>query len=124
MIELQIWVISSNMLAGIDVTKAITPDMDANSIGGTVNLRLQEAPEDLRFDFLMEGSYNTQDETADNYQIWGSVSNRFLKNKLGVFVQLNANRSNGGGDYSQAGYGIQNVTDEVLPHGEESVCNE
>ena len=34
--------ISSNMLAGIDVTKAITPDMDANSIGGTVNLRLQE----------------------------------------------------------------------------------
>ena len=66
----------------------------------------------------MEGSYNTQDETADNYQIWGSVSNRFLKNKLGVFVQLNANRSNGGGDYSQAGYGIQNVTDEVLPYGE------
>ena len=110
--------ISSNMLAGIDVTKAITPDMDANAIGGTVNLRLQEAPEDLRFDFLMEGSYNTQDETADNYQIWGSVSNRFLKNKLGVFVQLNANRSNGGGDYSQAGYSIQNVTDEVLPYGE------
>jgi hypothetical protein len=110
--------ISSNMLAGIDVTKAITPDMDANAIGGTVNLRLQEAPEDLRFDFLMEGSYNTQDETADNYQIWGSVSNRFLKNKLGVFVQLNANRSNGGGDYSQAQYGIQNVTDEVLPYGE------
>ena len=110
--------ISSNMLAGIDVTKAITPDMDANAIGGTVNLRLQEAPEDLRFDFLMEGSYNTQDETADNYQIWGSVSNRFLKNKLGVFVQLNANRSNGGEDYSQAEYSIQNVTDEVLPYGE------
>ena len=83
--------ISSNMLAGIDVTKAITPDMDANAIGGTVNLRLQEAPEDLRFDFLMEGSYNTQDETADNYQIWGSVSNRFFDKKLGVFVQLNTN---------------------------------
>ncbi len=110
--------ISSNMLAGIDVTKAITPDMDANAIGGTVNLRLQEAPENLRFDFLMEGSYNTQDETADNYQIWGSVSNRFLKNKLGVFVQLNTNKSNGGGDYSQAGYTIQNVTDEILPYGE------
>ena len=110
--------ISSNMLAGIDVTKAITPDMDANAIGGTVNLRLQEAPEDLRFDFLMEGSYNTQDETADNYQIWGSVSNRFFDKKLGVFVQLNTNKSNGGGDYSQAGYTIQNITDEILPYGE------
>ena len=110
--------ISSNMLAGIDVTKAITPDMDANAIGGTVNLRLQEAPEDLRFDFLMEGSYNTQDETADNYQIWGSVSNRFFNKKLGVFVQLNTNKSNGGGDYSQAGYTIQNITDEILPYGE------
>ncbi len=33
--------ISSNMLSGIEVIKAITPDMDANAIGGVVNLRLR-----------------------------------------------------------------------------------
>ena len=31
-------VISSNQLAGLEVTKALTPDMDADAIGGTVNL--------------------------------------------------------------------------------------
>jgi TonB-dependent receptor len=36
--------ISSNLLSGIEVIKAITPDMDANALGGVVNLRLREAP--------------------------------------------------------------------------------
>lgn len=31
-------VISSNQLAGLEVTKALTPNMDADAIGGTVNL--------------------------------------------------------------------------------------
>jgi hypothetical protein len=36
--------ISSNMLSGIEVIKALTADMDANTDGGVVNLRLREAP--------------------------------------------------------------------------------
>ena len=36
-------VISAAQLAGIEVTKVITPDMDANSIGGTVNLKTRSA---------------------------------------------------------------------------------
>ena len=36
--------ISSNMLGGIKVTKAITPDMDAAVIGGVVDFRLRKAP--------------------------------------------------------------------------------
>lgn len=110
--------ISSNMLSGIDVTKAVTPDMDANSIGGVVNLRLQEAPEDFHFDVMAQGGYNTQDETADNYQVWASVSNRFLNNKLGAFLQFNARRENSGQDYSQAGFVITNPTSDIPPYGE------
>ena len=41
--------ISSNMLSGIEVIKAITPDMDANTVGGVVNLRLASAPHWLAF---------------------------------------------------------------------------
>jgi TonB-dependent receptor len=98
--------ISSNMLAGIEVTKAVTPDMDANSIGGVVNLRLREAPRDWHFDILSQGSYNTQNRTypGENYQMWMSVSNRFLDERLGVFLQGNAYRQDAGPDIGNAIY--------------------
>jgi hypothetical protein len=98
--------ISSNMLAGIEVTKAMTPDMDANSIGGVVNLRLREAPIDWHFDILSQGSYNTQNRTypGENYQLWMSVSNRFLDERLGVFLQGNAYRQDSGPDIGNAVY--------------------
>ena len=94
--------ISSNMLSGIDVTKASTPEMDASAIGGTVNLRLKEADEGFHSDFMLQGGYNTQDHTAANYQLWGSASNRFFDNKLGAFFQVNASKVNGGGDVGSA----------------------
>ncbi len=96
--------ISSNLLSGVEVTKAVTPDMDHNTIGGTVNLKLREAPEDLHFDFLGQGGYNTHDDTYNNYQFWASISNRFLDNKLGVFIQANTSKSDGGQDFAQAGF--------------------
>ncbi len=98
--------ISSNLLSGIEVIKALTPDMDANAIGGVVNLRLREAPSDLHFDIFAQGNYNTLDKTSDNYKTWLSVSNRFLDDKLGVFVQANADRANIGQDVASASFGI------------------
>jgi len=94
--------ISSNMLSGIEVTKAVTPDMDANAIGGVVNLRLQEAPEEFHSDVMLEGSYNTQDQTSSNYKAWASVSDRFFENNLGVFIQGNARRFDGGSEQASA----------------------
>ena len=115
--------ISSNMLAGIEVIKVLTPDMDANAIGGVVNLRLREAPPEFHYDVLTEGNFNHQDRTLGNYQFWVSASNRFLDDKLGLFIQGNANRSDGGNDrisaafnryqdrpYGQAPYQMDNFT--------------
>jgi TonB-dependent receptor len=101
--------ISSNMLSGIEVIKALTPDLDANAIGGVVNLKLREAPSDLHFDVLTQGNYNAQDHTADNYKFWASISDRFLDNKLGVFIQGNADRSDVGDDKAEASYGINAI---------------
>ncbi len=88
--------VSSNMLSGLEVFKVVTPDMDADAIGGTVNLRLKEAPAEFHVDGLIQGQYNSQDHTYDNYKSWLSLSNRFLNNKLGIFAQGNIQRSNGG----------------------------
>lgn len=105
--------ISSNMLSGIEVSKTVTPAMDANSIGGNVNLRLREAPEGLHYDAMLQGDYNTQDHTADNYRIWASVSNRFWGGRLGAFLQGNARRFNGGGDIASATWTPLPQADEV-----------
>lgn len=88
--------ISSNLLSGIEVTKVLTPDMDANTAGGTVNLRLREAPTGIHFDVLAQGNYNSSDYTTDNYKYWGSVSDRFFNDKFGVFLQGSMDRSDGG----------------------------
>ncbi len=103
--------ISSNMLSGIEVFKVLTPDMDANAIGGVVNLKLMEAPEGFKFDVLTQGMYNLQDRTTDNYKAWISASNRFFDNAFGVFVQGNINRLNTGNDQTNAGYARQGNTD-------------
>jgi len=98
--------VSSNMLSGIEVTKTLTPDMDANSIGGVVNLRLMEAPTSLHYDVLTQGNYNSQDRTTDNYKFWASASDRFIGDKLGVFIQANADRSDAGNDQTSAAYAL------------------
>ncbi len=62
--------ISSNMLGGIEVIKAITPDMDAAVLGGVVNfdLRKAELKESGRQvilyqnSFLSQGGYNALKE--------------------------------------------------------------
>jgi TonB-dependent receptor len=98
--------ISSNMLSGIQVIKALTPDMDANAVGGVVNLKLREAPSGLHFDVLTQGNYNSQDRVTDNYKFWLSVSDRFLDDKLGVFLQGNADRSDVGNQIANTGYSL------------------
>ena len=53
--------ISSNMLGGIEVIKAITPDMDATAIGGVINFSMRKAYKNKlnkpRFEVLSQGSY-------------------------------------------------------------------
>jgi TonB-dependent receptor len=97
---------SSSMLSGMEVIKTLTPDMDANYIGGVVNLRLAEAPENFHTDMLAQGKYNGQDRTYGNYKFWASASDRFIDNDLGVFVQANTDREDAGGDVTNAEYAI------------------
>ena len=95
--------ISSNMLSGIEVFKSVTPDMDADAIGGVVNLRLQEAPEGLHYSTTIIGEYNSQEEDGD-FKFWLDASNRFLNNKLGISLSFNNSINNGGADEISSSY--------------------
>ncbi len=93
--------LSSNMLEGIQVSKTVTPDMDANVIGGVVNFDMREAevkkPGEPQYSLLVQGGYNNLPDAYNkynNYKYVGSVQDRLLNDKLGVFAQVDVERLN------------------------------
>ena len=86
--------ISSNMLEGIQILKSVTPDMDANVIGGVVNFDLREAsstgPNKSNYNFVMQGGHNglaNAKNSFRNYKFQGIYANRLFKDKFGMFLQ-------------------------------------
>lgn len=96
--------ISSNMLDGIEVKKAITPDMDADAIGGTVDLRLKEAPDRWAFNATGQAGYNRLQDYYGNYNFTGGVSNRFMNSKLGVIANFNVDEYDRSADKFSGNY--------------------
>jgi TonB-dependent receptor len=93
--------ISSNMLDGIEVSKAVTPDQDADVLGGTVNFKMKEsgeATEGIGVGLLAQGAYNGLSNAQykyNNYKYVASVTGRFLEEKrLGLFAQADFERRN------------------------------
>ncbi len=87
--------ISSNMLGGIEVTKAITPDMNAAVLGGTVNFDLREAQGTVpSYHFLVQDEYNNLENSYNDYKFVGSGENRFWNKRLGVFAEVEAEKRN------------------------------
>jgi TonB-dependent receptor len=104
--------ISSNMLSGIEVTKALTADMDADAVGGTVNLRLTGAEPGWHGNIIMQGGYGSIQNNYDNYKTKASLSNRFFNEKLGVVLTANVERIDRSSDMLRAGYGINEESDK------------
>lgn len=111
--------ISPNMLGGIELTKANTPDLDADAIGGTVDLQLRQAPEDFHTDLSLEGGYNQLMETYDNYQASGSISNRFLDNRFGAILNFNIEGRDRSTDTFNADYGLERREGVRVPRTDE-----
>ena len=97
--------ISSNVLDGIEVRKAITPDMDGDAIGGSVDLRLRSAPSGLDVDLLGQGGYTGLQDSYGNYKVVGTVSNRFMGDRLGAIATFNTDQYDRSADKVSLGYG-------------------
>jgi TonB-dependent receptor len=103
----QLDVVGSNQMASVEVVKALTPDMDADAIGGTVNLISRSAFDyqgqrlratvgagyaDLRGTGLWQGKF--------------SYSNRFGANgNIGLPLTANWDRTDKGAENSEKGWG-------------------
>ena len=104
--------ISQYALQGVEVYKSLTADMEANSVAGTVNLKLREAPQNFHVNVMAQGGWNQLNDYWGNYKLLGEVSNRFLDDKLGVLVSANAERVNRSIQTMSAVYGIEGTDPE------------
>ncbi len=96
--------VSTDALDGIEVYKSITPDQDGDAVGGTVNFLIKRAREGLQGNFKGSTGYNRQQDEFGQYRGNLSLSNRFFDDKLGVIVTGNYQRANRSSDILTASY--------------------
>ncbi len=98
----QLDLMPADMVQTIEVNKAVTPDMDGDAIGGSINLITRSAPYDQRINLTLGSGYNL---VAEKPMLTGSFiyGNRFFKDKLGVIASVS---------YNDHKLGSDNVEDE------------
>ncbi len=81
--SVQLDLIPSDMIQMVEVNKAVTPDMDGDAIGGSINLVTLSQPYKQRFTASLGSGYNwiSETPTITANLIYG---NRFANNKLGM----------------------------------------
>ncbi|QTD38562.1 TonB-dependent receptor [Polaribacter batillariae] len=114
--NVQMDLIPSDMIQSIQVNKAITPDMDGDALGGSVNLITKTAPIGFRVSATAGSGINT---ITNKRILNGSflVGNRSKNKKFGWMVSATINDNDFGSDNVEAEwtdkFGYFNGTDEV-----------
>ncbi|GGG19977.1 TonB-dependent receptor [Dokdonia pacifica] len=99
--NIQLDLIPSDMIQTIEVSKALTPDMDADALGGSVNLVTRTSPQDFRVSATLGSGINF----ITNEGIWNGsflIGDRSKNNKFGWMVSASINDSRFGSDNIEA----------------------
>ena len=106
--KVQMDVIPSDMIQTIEVNKTLTPDMDADAIGGSVDLVTRAAAGGQRISLTLLGGYNPirTGATGSGSFVYG---NRFFNDRLGVVLSAS---------YMNKDYGSDNI-EAVLAQDDE-----
>ena len=106
--------LTDDVVKGVELSKSLRADMDANALGGTINLTLKEAPSGLHEDLQINGGYNDLTNYWKNYKVVGSVSDRFFDDAIGARLQLNLEDKALPSQQFNAGYdGVTNISSQV-----------
>ncbi|KEQ17382.1 TonB-dependent receptor [Endozoicomonas numazuensis] len=101
-------VVSSDLLESLEVTKSVTPDMDADSIGGSVNIKSLSAYDRDGFFYKLNAEGSKDDNTGDTSpKLAGTVSDVFSvgdgTDNLGVAAGVSWQKRKFGSDNVETG---------------------
>lgn len=116
--NVQMDLIPSDMISTIEVNKTLTSDMDADAIGGSVNLITRAAPNRERISATVAGGYAPIRDKG-NYTLGMVYGNRFFDNKLGAIFSASYNSNNFGSDNVEAVWTRWNEDGNQLDYIEE-----
>lgn len=97
-------IVPTDLLGAIEVSKALTPDMDGDAIGGAVNLVTKSASEEPRLQFSLGSGFNDTRSSYDQYAASMTFSRRFAEGKLGVIFSGSSNKSTRGSENFEVEY--------------------
>lgn len=99
--KVQMDLIPADMVQTVEVSKTLTPDMDADAIGGSVNLVTRTAPNKLRVNGMVSyGNNPIRDGVIGNLSL--VAGGRMLKNVLGLVATVALNNNQYGSDNVEA----------------------
>jgi len=99
--NVQMDLIPADMIQTVVVNKTLTPDMDADAIGGSVNLITRATPHGQRISATLGGGYNPIREKAA-YTGAFVYGNRFANNAIGMVLSASYNDNDYGSDNVEA----------------------
>ena len=99
--------ITPYMIKSVEVYKTLTPDMNANVIGGFVNMNLREAPSGFKTDVLAQTGYTQKSGKYGNYRFVAAASDRFFDDAFGAYLLGNMEAYDRDADNMDAYYTTQ-----------------
>ncbi|WPR75907.1 TonB-dependent receptor [Algoriphagus sp. NG3] len=100
--------IPAEMIQYVQLSKAITPDMEGDAIGGSVNFVTRTAPEDRTLNVSLAGGYGEKSQKG-SYNASLVYGDRLLDGKLGFVVSASIWNRNFASDEIALDYNLTNV---------------
>ncbi len=98
--------ISPEMLWGIEVFKAILPDMDADAIGGSVNFKFAGVPDRSALRASVSAGYNDHINGLGSYNLSVNGSRRLFNQKIGALLSLDLESNDRSSDSFNGSYQV------------------
>ncbi len=111
--SIQLDLIPSDQVQSIEVNKAVTPDMDADAIGASVNLVTLSEPASRRISGSFGAGYNQISEKP-NYTANLSYSDRFANDNIGMVLGFSINNNKLGSDNVEGEWDLDDNDDIYL----------
>ncbi len=106
--------VPADQLQAIEVAKALTPDMDADAIGGAVNLVTRQAVNRPTLLGSASGGYNALQRSNDQWRANFTAGRRFGSGRVGLLVGGTGSSLDRGSENFEAEYDNGNLADLQL----------